>query len=252
MAQELKANLMITDCIITDTNLKTKASANFSLDWAFKFSKNVVLLEDDLLFIDNPSDYIEQAISVMNERGDCVMATLFASRHHERGSSSQRNLYRLTRWPIMWGIILNKENYSEMRSFLGNFSYEELPSVINGFSKRSLQSRLVRLFRKRFEATWNFKFKKAVGSETAWDTHWQLGLWAKDSFSMAPLVTLTADTGVDYSSVSPGKQAIEQSICTGRLIKFSPDLVFCPKCEKSREVENKVLPRCLSRISAHN
>ena len=152
----------------------------------------------------------------------------------------------------MWGIIRNEKNYLEMRNFWGAFSYEEIPTVINRFYRHSLQSRLVKIFGKRFQETWNFKYKKAAGSETAWDTQWQFGLWAQDRFAISPLVTLIADTGVDYSSVSPGKQAIELSICDGRFVEISSSLVFCAKCEKSREIENRVLPKYLSRFLAHN
>ena len=246
LASELKSQSLIIDYRVTQANFKTKAAANFALDWVFGMEKNIVLLEDDLILVSQPSNYITSALSLMGSRGDCAMATLFSSKRHSVELSKSSPQLRLTRWPIMWGIILTKTRYSEMRLFLDSFPISGVPDVVNRFSRRSLNSWLARVFRKRFVHTWTFKFNKAFASETAWDTQWHFGLWAKDYFALSPAISILQDTGVDYSSVSPGKQAVVQSECESKWVHVIDNLGFCRGCEKIRELDNRVLPQILS------
>jgi hypothetical protein len=247
VASSLKSQHLIIDYRVTETNLKTKAAANFAFEWVFGISKNVVLLEDDLILISQPSNYIKSALSLMNSRTDCAMATLYSSKRHSVGLSQSSPQLRLTRWPIMWGIILTETHYSQMRFFLDSFLVNGVPEVVHRFSRQSLNSWLARVFRGRFVATWTFKFKKAFASETAWDTQWHFGLWAKDFFALSPAISILQDTGVDYSSVSPKKLAVAQSECVNEWVYVVDNLGFCRGCEKIRELDNRVLPQLLSR-----
>lgn len=246
LASDLKSQQLIFDYRITPSNLKTKAAVNFALEWVFELSKHVVLLEDDLILISQPSTYITSALALMNSRGDCVMATLFSSKMHRVPFSYTSPQFRLTRWPIMWGIILTEANYAQMCRFFDSFPMNDLPEVVDQFSKKCLNSWLVRVFRKRFVNTWTFKFNRAFASETAWDTQWHFGLWANDFFALSPAISIVQDTGVDYSSVSPGKQIVVQSDCVGEWTYIVDNVGFCRGCEKIREIENRVLPRILS------
>ena len=247
LASDLKSQHLIIDYRVTQSNLKTKAAANFALEWVFGIAKNVVLLEDDLILISQPSNYINSVLSLMDSRRDCAMATLFSAKRHSVELFQSSPQLRLTRWPIMWGIILTKTHYSQMRLFLDSFPISGVPDVVNRFSKRFLNSWIARIFRKRFVRTWTFKFNKAFASEIAWDTQWHFGLWAKDFFALSPAISILHDTGVDYSSVSPGKQTVVQSDCLSQWVYVVDNLGFCRGCEKIRELDNRVLPPILSR-----
>ena len=230
---------LIQDFRIAHTNLITKRTCYAALQWGMEYFEYVVLIEDDLRLISNPSFFLEAAIDQMNKNSSIGMACLYASRNHRFPGKSK---FRATKWPEMWGNLISKTQFTEISRKIPELEQAHIRNILNTFSKFSLTWSLSKLFQDRFQNTWEFKYTKAIRSAFAWDTEWQLGLWALDKYALTPWVSLVEDTGVDFSSVSPSKGVARSLDCKFEYFLRRQNLVVCKTCETRREHQNFTLP----------
>jgi hypothetical protein len=245
ICQKLVADGEITDLRISPRNLATKSAMDAAINWVFEEFESIIFLEDDLLLIDSPREFILQAIINVSLRDDIGIACFFSPRNHLGGKVKFENDFRLTSWPTMWGIFLNREKYLKIKAQLRLIDDQMVHKVVNDFAATQLNSRLNRAFKKRFVSTWVFKYSKARVSAFAWDTEFQLGLWSLGLKSVTPLMSLVADTGVDVTSVSPLKVNYPPTRCITHLKKMRGKQSFCKRCERVRELENFTAPNKL-------
>lgn len=231
----------------TPSNLRTKAAANFALNWAFKFHENVVFMEDDLKIEINPHSFILNAIVEM-ANPQIGMSTLYTRSSHRQNAFGQSLDFRLTRWPIMWGFILSKNKYEKIAESLSGWSDREYLDLAIDYVDNSSSSKLTKLFRNRFISSWGFKYRNAHRSDTAWDTEWQSGLWKLNLFAVVPIHSFLRDTGVDESSVSQNKSFWETVFCPGDWGNSFSNHFICNRCERVREHENKTIPYFFSKV----
>ena len=232
---------LIEDYKVSASNQGTKASYFACFSWAFLNSEHVVLLEDDMIFIEDPANFIKASIKVFESDTSVGMAVLFANFNHPLTENSMQ----ISNWPIMWGVLLNSRNYSFISGYLAGTSVKDVSGVVSQFASQKLKSRLQVIFKYRFERTWRFKYSRALESRTAWDTQWQFALWGLQLTTAVPAQTLIADLGVDDSSVSRTRGKIEPVNCRS-LFRYSVESNhFCRACEGFREVQNFSLPEIL-------
>lgn len=232
---------------LTPSNLRTKAAANFALDWVFKFNENVVFMEDDLNLEIDPHSFILNALECM-DNPLIGMSTLYTRSTHNQIAISESINFRLTRWPIMWGFILSKSNYEKIARSLSGWSDREYIDLATSYIDNSSSSKLARLFRNRFISSWVFKYRNAHRSDTAWDTEWQSGLWKLNLLTLVPIHSFMRDTGVDESSVSQNKASEDTVFCPGDWEIQLSNHFICNRCERVREHENKTIPHILSKV----
>jgi hypothetical protein len=226
---------------VSESNQGTKASYFACFTWGFLSSEHVVLLEDDMIFIDNPASFIEASIKAFESDKSVGMAVLFANFNHPVSEDSMQ----ITNWPIMWGVLLNSRNYSFISNYLVISGAEDVSEVVSQFASQKIKSRLQAIFKDRFEGTWRFKYSRALESRTAWDTQWQFALWGLQLTTAVPARTLIADLGVDDSSVSRIRDKMEPVNCRSLFRHSVESKHFCHACESFREVQNFSLPRLL-------
>lgn len=241
---EVSANSgLIQDYKLSDSNQGTKASYFACFTWGFDWSENVVLLEDDMILIEDPTSFIEASIKVFESDNTVGMAVLFANFNH----ASTEEFEQITNWPIMWGVLLNSHNYSFISSYLAGPDMYDVVDVVSQFAKQELKCRFQRVFRSRFEKTWRFKYSRALESRTAWDTQWQFALWGLSMTTLVPGRTLIGDLGVDNFSVSATRVKMEPRSCKSLFKRYVNSTYYCRACESFREVQNFSLPRRLIR-----
>jgi hypothetical protein len=238
VCKEFKNNGLIKDYRFSESNQGTKRSYFNCFGWGFQNSENVVLLEDDMIFIQDPSAFIDTSIKVFGSDKNVGMAVLFANFNHP----SPENRFQITNWPIMWGVFLNKKNYSHICDYLSKVGVDEIEEVVSLFAKRELKGSLQSIFRKRFEHTWRFKYSRALESRTAWDTQWQFALWGTQLRTLVPGHSLIGDLGVDEYSVSTARKRMKPLNCRSVVRKSVGSKYYCSACESFREVQNFSLP----------
>ena len=234
---------LIEDYKVSASNQGTKASYFACFTWGFLSSEYVVLLEDDMIFIEDPSSFIEASIKVFESDTSVGMAVLFANFNHPLTENSMQ----ITNWPIMWGVLLNSRNYSVISGYLAGPRAKQVSEVVSEFASQKLNSTLQNIFKGRFERTWRFKYSRALESRTAWDTQWQFALWGLQLTTAVPPQTLIADLGVDDSSVSRAREKLEPVNCRSLFRHSVESKHFCRACESFREVQNFSLPGALRR-----
>ena len=232
---------LIEDYRVSPSNQGTKASYFACFTWGYLNSKNLVLLEDDMIFIADPSIFIETSIKVFESDKSVGMAVLFANFNHRPAEDSMQ----ITNWPIMWGVLSNAQNYSFICNYLANSGVEDVVEVVSRFARRELKGYLQSIFRSRFERTWRFKYSRALESRTAWDTQWQFALWGLQLGTLVPGRSLIADLGVDEFSVSTTRNKMEPVNCRSMFRHSVGSKHYCRACECFREVQNFSLPRTL-------
>lgn len=232
---------LIQNYQVSDLNRGTKASYFACFSWGFQLSENVVLLEDDMILIEDPVSFIDSSIKVFESDKNVGMAVLFANFNH----SSVDNLMQITNWPIMWGVLLNLQNYSFISNYLAGTNSDDVRNVVSRFAKQEIKCNLQKVFRTRFENTWRYKYSRALESRTAWDTQWQFALWGLSMTSLVPTHTLIGDLGIDNFSVSPTRAKMEPSSCKSAFKHYFGSNYYCRACESFREVQNFSLPRIL-------
>ncbi len=241
VCKEFKNNGLIKDYRFSESNQGTKRSYFNCFGWGFQNSENVVLLEDDMIFIQDPSAFIDTSIKVFGSDKNVGMAVLFANFNHP----SPENRFQITNWPIMWGVFLNKKNYSHICDYLSKAGVDEIEEVVSLFAKRELKGSLQSIFRKRFEHTWRFKYSRALESRTAWDTQWQFALWGTQLRTLVPGHSLIGDLGIDEYSVSTARKRMEPPKCRSVVQKYLGSTFYCSACESFREVQNFSVPMIL-------
>ena len=241
VCEDSKNNSLIMDYRVSDSNQGTKRSYFTCFNWGYMNSENVVLLEDDMIFIEDPSAFINASIKVFKSDNSVGMAVLFANFNHP----STEYLVQITNWPIMWGVLLNKKNYSEICDYLVKAGVKEIEDVVSQFAKEELKGNLQSIFRKRFEDTWRFKYSRALESRTAWDTHWQFALWGTQLRTLVPRYSLIGDLGIDEFSVSTARKRMEPANCRSVIRQSVGSKYYCAACESFREVQNFSLPATL-------
>ena len=232
---------LIEDYRVSASNQGTKASYFACFTWGFLSSEHVVLLEDDMIFIEDPASFINASIKVFESDKSVGMAVLFANFNHPVTEDSMQ----ITNWPIMWGVLLNSRNYSFISSYLAGSSAKDVSEVVSQFAGQKLKSRLQTIFKDRFERTWRFKYSRALESRTAWDTQWQFALWGLQLTTAVPAQALIADLGVDDSSVSRTRDKMEPVNCRSLFRHSVESKHYCRACESFREVQNFSLPGTL-------
>lgn len=235
----------ILDFRVSDINLVTKRACYEALDWSLGQFEFVVLIEDDLRLTSDPRKYLENSILIMEDDPTIGMACLYASRNHLARYESE---VRVTRWPEMWGNLISRNQFFEISTYVSELHSRQIQNAVQKYSNETAVGYLSRIFHKRFKETWEFKYTNARASKYAWDTEWQLGLWALDKFALAPQVSLVEDTGVDISSVSPFKVDTATSICNYPVYLSRQDLRLCRSCETRREHQNQTIPEILLRL----
>lgn len=234
-----KTEGIILDFKISAKNLRTKNACYSALEWSLNQFEFVVLIEDDLILISSPCDYLTKSTMLMEKDASIGMACLYSSRNHLIQSISG---VRITKWPEMWGNLISRNQFKEISTYTLNFDRRSTQIVVDKFSNNSCVGILTRVFKKRFRKTWEFKFNKAIASEFAWDTEWQLGLWSLGKYALAPQKSLVADTGVDTSSVSPLKGDSTTLNCGFQSFTSRLGLPMCKSCETRREHQNHTIP----------
>lgn len=234
---------LIQDYKVSDSNQGTKASYFASFAWGFKWSDNVVLLEDDMILIEDPANFIDTSIKVFESDKTVGMAVLFANFNH----ASSEDLEQITNWPIMWGVLLNSHNFSFISSYLAGPHMNDVANVVSRFARQNLKCRFQKVFKTRFERTWQFKYSRALESRTAWDTQWQFALWGLGMKTLVPKRTLIGDLGVDNFSVSATRVKMEPRRCKSLVKHYVGSTYYCRACESFREIQNFSLPGILSR-----
>ncbi len=238
VCEDSKNLRLIQDYRISTENQGTKLSYFACFDWGFTNSDNVLLLEDDMILIENPSFFVQSSLKFFESDRSIGMSVLYANFNH--GARDKR--LQITNWPIMWGVLINSRNYSYIHDFLIKTDGGNIEEIVSRFAKGELRSRLQSLFFRRFEKTWQFKYSKALESRTAWDTQWQFALWGLRLKTLVPHRSLIGDLGADEFSVSASRQKKEPSICRS-LVRYSVGSHFyCSACEGFREVQNFSLP----------
>ena len=235
----------ILDFKVSDTNLVTKRACYAALDWSLEQFEFVVLIEDDLLLTLNPREYLENSINLMEGDSAIGMACLYASRNHLARFESE---VRVTRWPEMWGNLISRNRFSEISTYVSKLQSQQIRNAVHKYTNENLMGYLSRIFHKRFQEAWEFKYTKARASKYAWDTEWQLGLWSLGKVALAPQVSLVEDTGVDISSVSPLKVDTATLACNFSVFLTRQDLRLCRSCETRREHQNHTIPEILFRL----
>jgi hypothetical protein len=235
----------ILDFKVSDTNLVTKRACYEALDWSLGQFEFIVLIEDDLLLTSNPREYLEKSIILMGGNPSIGMACLYSSRNHLGKFESG---VRATNWPEMWGNLISRNQFFEISTQVSNLYPHEIRNVVQKYTNKNLMGFLSRIFYKRFQKTWEFKYTKARASKYAWDTEWQLGLWALGKFALAPQVSLVEDTGVDISSVSPLKVDTATLTCNLSVVSNRQGLRICRSCETRREHQNHTIPEFLPKL----
>jgi hypothetical protein len=241
VCEEFKVNGLIKDYEVSESNQGTKRSYFTCFSWGFMNSENVVLLEDDMIFIQDPSAFIDASIKVFGSDKNVGMAVLFANFNHP----SRKYGFQITNWPIMWGVLLNKKNFSHICDYLGKAGVREIEEVVSLFSKVELKGNLQSVFRKRFQSTWRFKYSRALESRTAWDTQWQFALWGTQLRTLVPGHSLIGDLGIDENSVSTASERMEPPKCQSLVQKYVGSTFYCLACESFREVQNFSVPMIL-------
>jgi len=243
VCEESKSNGLIEDFRVSKSNQGTKVSYFACFDWGFSGSDNVVLLEDDMVLIGSPSEFIASSINVFKEDKSVGTAVLFANFNHQ----ASRDLIQITNWPIMWGVLLNIEKYSHICNFLNKACAGDVEEVVSRFAKKELKGTLQNIFSSRFKTTWRYKYSKALVSRTAWDTQWQFALWGLQLRTLVPPRSLIGDLGIDEFSVSTTRAKLEPKACQGLIRIFAGSNFYCSACESFREVENHSLPSILKK-----
>lgn len=239
ICKEWKAAEIILDFKVPDTNLITKNACYSALEWSLKLFEFVILIEDDLILIANPCDYLSKSMLLMENNPSIGMACLYSSRNHLSQNSAG---VRLTKWPEMWGNLISRSQYLEISAHTSILDKRRTRIAVEKFSNNMCLGILTRFFKKRFQKTWEFKYNRAIASKFAWDTEWQLGLWSLDKYALAPLDSLVADTGVDMSSVSPLKGDATSVKCKFQFLTSHQGLPLCRSCETRREHQNHTIP----------
>ncbi len=239
---------LIEDYKISESNQGTKASYFASFTWGFLSFENIVLLEDDMIFIEDPSQFIGTSIEVFESDKSVGMAVLFANFNHFPNPNSMQ----ITNWPIMWGVLLNRQKYSSICNYLAGSDVNNVKDVVSRFTSQELKGYLQQFFKGRFELTWRFKYSRALESRTAWDTQWQFALWGLCLKTLVPACSLIADLGIDQFSVSTSRMKIEPNDCQSIFRHYIGTNHYCRACEIFREVENFSLPAVLRRNRATN
>jgi hypothetical protein len=241
VCEEGKNNGLILDYKISDSNQGTKRSYFTCFNWGYMNSENVVLLEDDMILIEDPSAFIETSIKVFESDNSVGMAVLFANFNHPSTEYSNQ----ITNWPIMWGVLLNKKNYSYICDYLDKVGETEIDEVVSRFAKEKIIGNLQSIFRKRFEHTWRFKYSRALESRTAWDTQWQFALWGTQMNTLIPGHSFIDDLGIDEFSVSTARKRMDPTDCRSVIRQSVGSKYYCSACEIFREVQNSSLPVAL-------
>jgi hypothetical protein len=239
ICKEWKKKGIILDFQVPDTNLVTKNACYAALEWSLKQFEFVVLIEDDLILIANPCEYLSKSKLLMENDSSIGMACLYSSRNHTTQNSAG---VRLTKWPEMWGNLVSRSQYLEISTYTSKLDERHTGIVVEKFSNSLCLGILTRIFKKRFQKTWEFKYNRAMASKFAWDTEWQLGLWSLGKYALAPQESLVADTGVDISSVSPLKGDATSVKCKFQFLTSRQGLPLCRSCETRREHQNHTIP----------
>ena len=232
--RSLFASQKIHQFKISEFNFGTKQAFWNLLEWGFEGSQNVIYLEDDLVLIDDPTEYIKQALAILNTSQDHALACLFSRTIH---SSPSGNLSRTSSWPELWGVLIPRLEYQELNQLRNSLNKSDVRDTVRRFSRNELAGILTKLLRKRFENIWFYKYSKSLSSLYAWDTELQLILWKQNRKVLLPLKPLLADTGVDPTSISQGKLAVGTVACTRVIHHFGES---CPRCERRRESSNNL------------
>ena len=239
LLSQWKQEGLIQDFMVADTHLAPKRACYRALEWSLAKFDYVILIEDDLEIILDPNHFIQQSIMAMEKHDIIGMACLYTSRNH---STLKDESFRITNWPEMWGSIIGKCQFEQI-SKASRREKINVSDVVNSFSRSKLKSISTQLFRARFAQTWTYKYQRARNSISAWDTEWQCALWALGKVSIVPNLTLVADTGTDFTSVSPLKKNTQTLECDKLRRENHENFVMCRSCESRREHQNHVLPQ---------
>ena len=241
---------LITDLILPSINLQTKSALELLMRTSFKYSKNVIYIEDDLSLVKNPIEYLNFCFDQFENSGEIAFATLYTSRKH---SGSVNIMGRTTNWPESWGFVITEKNFTLLQRQIskGREFGVGICESPNFMMQLSL-SKMTRLFFSRFRSVWLYKFNKAVHSSTAWDTEYHYGLWALNMKSIAPTTNYIEDQGIHFTSISSEKKVRKIHDCKLKLEKASfrnsevAGAPMCNKCEVALAKRNYMfLPRVL-------
>lgn len=198
VSQSLHRSGSIAQVIHPTSNLGVKR-AFFELGRAVvKDGDHFLYIEDDIRIKKDPSNFLVNCVEKFEEDSNVVLATLFDTTRHIPNSHLKEAI-RQTLFPKMWGVLVK-------RSFLCSFenteefdpdSIEKLVSRFE-FSDSSLEKEIVDI--------WEWKMKKSLSSNTAWDTNLQYFMWNKRFRALAPDKKYVRDLGTDNTSVSNRKR----------------------------------------------
>lgn len=236
IGRQLLSSGEITHLEIPQSNLRTKRAWKSLMEMSFTLSDSVVYIEDDLLFVKDPGPFLSWVSELFLQSNLVAFATLYTSREHKTREGSRG---RLTDWPESWGVVIHKEKYHLLQHAISDVHTHGLHEI--KYFERLPNSILVRLMRKRFKSVWLYKFRKALASDTSWDTELHLGLWLLGMQCLAPDVSYLEDTGVHFTSVSPSKALRTIQACKKKSrrqsmgLSSARKLQYCTGCERNSE-----------------
>ena len=152
-------------------------------DWAFQFSDNLIILEDDCLPSITFFQFCRIQLSnlVNNPRVWLICGTQFAPKHLTNPDGV------LSRYALTWGWATSKSKWNEIRESF--FSKQPNPNLRDLYSFKAA------------DAFWNAGARRALSGFTdVWDTVLVQRMWKDEKYSILPPENLILNNGNDQVS----------------------------------------------------
>lgn len=184
MARKYSVNTQI-QLNLQERNLGCKWGPITAIDWAFKHTDSLIILEDDIEFSEYFLQYSDWALAKFaNEKNvqhingfnpmikaDTDLPSVFLSRH-----------------VFGWGWATWRDRWISFDSSLEEFeNRKDLAKLIsqNGFQTNKL-----------FEKKWWTTILRCKGGHDAWDYQWTIFMWVEGRRAITPRVSLTRHVGI--------------------------------------------------------
>ena len=234
LSYEFKAHGLIEDVRVSSNNLKTKKAWHAGVKFVFEKYEALLYIEDDMKIHKSFSNLINHPYETLLKNS---ILTFYPPKSHT--VIKPKNNFVYSDWPNLAGCVFSKEVYT-------NLCAEDSMSIHK--VERIVQERFDQLIYKRSEdrdafiKIWSWKFMKALGSETAWDTELHLKIWQKNISMLNSATKGVLNTSIDDTNLSKTRAHRDEKNLAhiGRLKTYWKNQNFqvCLRCESIRYFSN--------------
>lgn len=168
-----------------DVNLGLAKSVQVSIDWAFEYVENLVILEDDIVFDHRFLDFAKEGLSIYGT--DDRVLLISGNQFFEDDAPENQ----LTSYPLIWGWATNKKKWSIMKEL-----------KVDSFPRRDKKTS------RRIYSYWKLGYLRTMNQDVnSWILPIAAQMRLKNFFCVCPSINLTSNIGDDEFSTHTDSQS---------------------------------------------